>query len=88
MEKERTNERSNNSRTLFTLYGYTRGTVVYNVVSKVMYKLNTDFIYYIELNGVLFADQPFETYESAYEYIMESGMYYEGEWEIIEWPVD
>ena len=53
-----------------------------------MYKLNTDFLYYIELNGVLFADQPFETYEAAYEYIMESGMYYEGEWEIMEWPVD
>ena len=88
MERETTNERSNNSRTLFTLYGDTSSTVVYNVVSKVMYKLNTDFIYYIELNGVLFADQPFETYEAAYEYIMESGMYYEGEWEIMEWPVD
>lgn len=88
MEKETTNERSNNSRTLSTLYGNTTGTVVYNVVSEVMYKLNTDFIYYIELNGVLFADQPFETYEAAYEYIMESGMYYEGEWEIMEWPVD
>ena len=88
MEKETTNERNNNSRTLFTLYGNITGTVVYNVVFEVMYKLNTDFIYYIELNGVLFADQPFETYEAAYEYIMESGMYYEGEWEIMEWPVD
>jgi len=53
-----------------------------------MNKLHTKFIYYIEQNGVLNADMPFESYESAYEYIMESGMYYEGEWEIIEWPID
>ncbi len=88
MQKEKTNERKHNSRTLFTLYGNTTGTVVYNVVSEVMYKLNTDFIYYIELNGEVDATQPFESYDAAYEYIMESGMYYEGEWEIIEWPVD
>jgi len=51
-------------------------------------KLNTDFVYYIELNGEVFAHQPFKSYDAAYEYVMESGMYYEGEWDIIEWPVD
>ena len=53
-----------------------------------MYRMHVDFVYYIELNGEVDATQPFESYEAAYEYIMESGMYYEGEWEIIEWPVD
>ena len=53
-----------------------------------MYRMHVDFVYYIELNGEVNAHQPFETYEAAYEYVMESGMYYEGEWEIIEWPVD
>ena len=53
-----------------------------------MYKIHAEFVYYIELNGEVFAAQPFETYEAAYEHIMESGMYYEGEWDIIKWPVD
>jgi hypothetical protein len=57
-------------------------------VEKAMNRLHMDFVYYIELNGEVDATQPFETYEAAYEYIMESGMYYEGEWEIIEWAVD
>ena len=53
-----------------------------------MYKIHTDFVHYIELNGEINAHMPFESYDAAYEYLMESGMYYEGEWEIIEWPVD
>jgi hypothetical protein len=50
--------------------------------------MNTDFVYYIELNGELNPHMPFESWDRAYEYVMESGMYYEGEWEIIEWAVD
>jgi len=50
--------------------------------------MNTDFVYYIELNGSLDEMNPFSSYDEAYEYVMETGMYYEGEWEIIEWPVD
>lgn len=57
-------------------------------MEKLMYKIHAEFVYYIELNGEVFAAQPFETYEAAYEHIMESGMYYEGEWDIIKWPVD
>ena len=53
-----------------------------------MYKMHVDFVYYIELNGEVNAHQPFESYDAAYEYVMENGIYYEGEWEIIEWPVD
>ena len=45
-----------------------------------MYRMHVDFVYYIEtLNGEVNAHMPFESYESAYEYVMESGMYYEGE---------
>ena len=29
-----------------------------------MYKIHADFVYYIELNGEVFASQPFETYEA------------------------
>lgn len=50
--------------------------------------MNTDFVYYIELNGEIDAMKPFSSYDRAYEYVMENGMYYEGEWEIVEWPVD
>ena len=53
-----------------------------------MNRLHVEFIYYIELNGEVNAEQPFESYDAAYEHLMESGMYYEGEWEIIEWAVD
>ena len=50
--------------------------------------MNTDFVYYIELNGEMIVDICFESYDAAYEYLMESGMYYEGEWDIIKWSVD
>ena len=51
--------------------------------------MNTDFVvYYIELNGEMIVDMCFQSYDRAYEYLMESGMYYEGEWDIIERPVD
>ena len=53
-----------------------------------MYKIHADFVYIIELNNEVYPHMPFKSYDAAYEYIMESGMYYEGEWEIIEWPVD
>lgn len=48
----------------------------------------TDYVYYIELNGHINPHMPFSSYEEAYEYLMESGMYYEGEWDIVEWDVD
>lgn len=50
--------------------------------------MNTDFVYYIELNGHIDPNMPFSSEQAAYEYVMENGMYYEGEWEIIAWPVD
>ena len=50
--------------------------------------VNTDFVYYIELNGHIEPNMPFSSEEEAYIYVMENGMYYEGEWEIIAWPVD
>lgn len=50
--------------------------------------MNTDFVYYIELNGHIEPNMPFSSEEEAYIYVMESGMYYEGEWEIVAWPVD
>lgn len=53
-----------------------------------MYKIHADFVYYIELNGEINAHMPFSSEEEAYIHIMESGMYYEGEWEILKWPVD
>ena len=50
--------------------------------------MNTDLVYYIELNGHVDPNMAFSSEQAAYEYVMESGMYYEGEWEIIAWPVD
>jgi len=50
--------------------------------------MNTDFVYYIELNGEIDAMKPFSSYDEAYEYLIETGMYSEGKWEIVEWPVD
>jgi len=50
--------------------------------------MSKDVVYYIELNGSLDAMKPFSSYDEAYIYVMESGMYYEGEWEIVEWEVE
>lgn len=48
----------------------------------------TDYVYYIAHNGEMDPHKPFSSYEEAWEFIMESGMHHEGEWEIIEWDVD
>lgn len=53
-----------------------------------MYKIHTDFVYYIELNGEINAHMPFSTEEEAIEYVYENAIDKEGEWEIVKWPVD
>lgn len=53
-----------------------------------MYKLSTDFVYYIDQNGSINPNMPFSSEEEAIEYVYENGIDKEGEWEIVAWPVD